>query len=255
MGILDLFKLDGKTAIVTGCSRGLGQGMTVGLAEAGANIFGVDYFPEAPETREMVEKAGVKFTYCSANLLTIEPVEKIFAEAVNTFGHVDIVINNAGIIKRNDAVDFTESDWDDVMNINLKTVFFMCQAAARQYIKQKTRGKIVNIASMLSFQGGIRIPSYTASKSGVKGITMLMANEWAKHNINTNAIAPGYMATDNTAPIRADAARSATILDRIPAGRWGTPSDVAGAAVFLSSAASDYINGYTLAVDGGWLAR
>jgi 2-deoxy-D-gluconate 3-dehydrogenase len=255
MGILDLFKLDGKTAIVTGCSRGLGQGMTVGLAEAGANIFGVDYFPEAPETGEMVEKAGVKFTYCSANLLTIEPVEKIFAEAVNTFGHVDIVINNAGIIKRNDAVDFTESDWDDVMNINLKTVFFMCQAAARQYIKQKTRGKIVNIASMLSFQGGIRIPSYTASKSGVKGITMLMANEWAKHNINTNAIAPGYMATDNTAPIRADAARSATILDRIPAGRWGTPSDVAGAAVFLSSAASDYINGYTLAVDGGWLAR
>jgi 2-deoxy-D-gluconate 3-dehydrogenase len=182
-------------------------------------------------------------------------VEKIFAEAEKTFGHVDIVINNAGIIKRNDSVDFTEAEWDDVININLKTVFFMCQAAARQFIKQKTGGKIINIASMLSYQGGIRVPSYTASKSGVKGITMLMANEWAKYDINTNAIAPGYMATDNTEPIRADAQRSAAILDRIPANRWGNPSDLAGAAVFLASPAASYINGFTLAVDGGWLAR
>ena len=255
MGILDLFKLNGKTAIVTGCSRGLGQGMCAGLAEAGANIFGVDYFPEAPETKAIVEKAGTKFSYMSANLLTIEPIEKIFAEAVKAFGHVDIVINNAGIIKRNDTIDFTEAEWDDVMNINLKTVFFMCQAAARQYVKQKTGGKIINVASMLSYQGGIRVPSYTASKSGVKGITMLMANEWSKYNINTNAIAPGYMATDNTAPIRADQDRSAAILDRIPAGRWGTPGDVAGAVVFLASEAAAYINGFTLAVDGGWLSR
>jgi len=255
MGIIDLFRLDGKTAIVTGCSRGLGQGMSVGLAQAGANIFGVDYFPDAAETKEKVEKAGVKFSYLSANLLTIEPVEKIFAEAVKVFGHVDIVVNNAGIIKRNDAVDFTETEWDDVININLKTVFFMCQAAARQFIKQNSGGKIINIASMLSYQGGIRVPSYTASKSGVKGITMLMANEWAKHNINTNAIAPGYMATDNTSALRQDQERSAAILDRIPAGRWGTPDDVAGAAVFLASPAASYINGYTLAVDGGWLAR
>jgi 2-deoxy-D-gluconate 3-dehydrogenase len=255
MGILDLFRLDGKTAIVTGCSRGLGQGMSIGLAQAGANIFGVDYFPEAAETKEKVEKAGVKFSYFSANLLTIEPVEKIFAEAVKVFGHVDIVVNNAGIIKRNDAVDFTEAEWDDVININLKTVFFMCQAAARQFIKQNSGGKIINIASMLSYQGGIRVPSYTASKSGVKGITMSMANEWAKHNINTNAIAPGYMATDNTSALRQDAERSTAILDRIPAGRWGTPDDVAGAAVFLASPAASYINGYTLAVDGGWLAR
>ena len=255
MGILDSFRLDGKTAIVTGCSRGLGQGMAVGLAEAGANIFGVSTSSQAAETKEKVEKAGAKFAYFSANLVSIKPVEKIFAEAVKAFGHVDIVINNAGIIKRNDAVDFTEAEWDDVINVNLKTTFFMCQAAARQFMKQKTGGKIINIASMLSYQGGIRVPSYTASKSGVKGITMLMANEWAKYNINVNAIAPGYMDTDNTEALRADPVRSAAILDRIPAGRWGAPAELAGAAVFLASAAADYINGYTLAVDGGWLAR
>jgi 2-deoxy-D-gluconate 3-dehydrogenase len=255
MGILDLFRLNGKTAIVTGCSRGLGQGISLALAEAGANIFGVDYFPDAAETKEMVEKTGAGFSYFSANLLGIEAVEKIIKQAVSVFGSVDIVVNNAGIIKRNDAIDFTEAEWDDVMNINLKTVFFMCQAAARQFIAQKSGGKIINIASLLSFQGGIRVPSYTASKSGVKGITMLMANEWAKYGINANAIAPGYMATDNTAPIRADEQRSKEILGRIPAARWGTPSDLAGTAVFLASSASDYINGFTIAVDGGWLAR
>ena len=255
MGILDSFRLDGKTAIVTGCGRGLGQGISAGLAEAGANIFGVGSAPDAPETKQMAEKAGARFVYYRADLSSIEPVEKIFARAVGDFGHVDIVVNNAGIIKRNDAVDFTEADWDDVININLKALFFMCQAAARQFIRQKTGGKIINIASMLSYQGGIRVPSYTASKSGVKGITMLMANEWAKHGINTNAIAPGYMATDNTAALRADAERSRDILARIPTGRWGTPSDLAGTAVFLASPASDYINGFTIAVDGGWLAR
>lgn len=255
MGILDLFKLDGKTAVITGCSRGLGQGMAVALAEAGANVFGVGQSPDAPETREKIEKAGAKFAYLCADLHSIEPVEKIFAEAVKTFGSVDIVVNNSGIIKRNDAVDFTEADWDDVINVNLKTVFFMCQAAARQFIKQNTGGRIINIASMLSFQGGIRVPSYTAAKSGVKGITMLMANEWAKYNITTNAIAPGYMATDVTEVLRTDPQRNAAILDRIPAGRWGVPGDLAGAVVFLASPAAAYINGYTLAVDGGWLGR
>ncbi|AFH62883.1 SDR family oxidoreductase [Paenibacillus caseinilyticus] len=164
-------------------------------------------------------------------------------------------MNNPGIIRRADAIDFTEKDWDDVLNINLKTVFFFSQAAARQYMKQGTGGKIINVASMLSFQGGIRVPSYTASKSGVMGITRLMANEWAKHGINANAIAPGYMATNNTAPIRADEARNRSIQERIPADRWGTPEDLAGPVVFLASQASNYVNGHTLAVDGGWLAR
>ena len=254
-GILDSFRLDGKVAIVTGCERGLGQGMSIALAQAGADVFGVSYPVEANETKALVEKAGRRFEYLQADLLSIKPVPEIFRKAVAAFGHVDILVNNAGIIKRNDSVDFTEQEWDDVMNINLKTVFFMSQAAAKQFIAQKTGGKIVNVASMLSFQGGIRVPSYTASKSGVKGMTMLMANEWAKHGINANAIAPGYMATDNTAQLRADPDRSAAILERIPAGRWGEPSDLGGAVVFLASKAADYINGYTVAVDGGWLGR
>ena len=176
-------------------------------------------------------------------------------QAVTTFGHVDILVNNAGIIRREDAIKFSEKDWDDVMNINVKSVFFMSQTVAKQFIAQKTGGKIINIASMLSYQGGIRVPSYTASKSGVMGITRLMANEWAKEGINVNAIAPGYMATNNTAPLRADEKRSSEILERIPANRWGTPEDLMGPIVFLASSASDYINGYTIAVDGGWLAR
>jgi 2-deoxy-D-gluconate 3-dehydrogenase len=255
MNILDSFRLDGKTAIVTGCTRGLGQGISAALAQAGANIFGVGSVQQAVETKDMVEKTGRRFEYFSADLVSIEPVEKIFEKAAGCFGNVDIVVNNAGTIRRNDAIDFTEEDWDDVINVNLKSLFFMCQAAARQFLKQKTGGKIINIASMLSYQGGIRVPSYTASKSGVKGITMLMANEWAKYGINTNAIAPGYMETDNTAALRADEQRNRDILTRIPASRWGTPSDLAGTAVFLASSASDYINGFTIAVDGGWLAR
>ncbi|MDR0760467.1 MAG: 2-dehydro-3-deoxy-D-gluconate 5-dehydrogenase KduD [Treponema sp.] len=255
MGILDLFRLDGKTAIVTGCGRGLGQGISAALAEAGADVFGTGQADHADMTGELVKKAGKKFAYLSANLVSQEPVPRIFENAIRTFGSLDIVVNNAGIIRRNDTIDFTEADWDEVINVNLKTLFFMCQAAARQFIKQGTGGKIINIASMLSFQGGIRVPSYTASKGGVRTLTMLMANEWAKHGINANAIAPGYMATDNTEALRADKDRSAAILDRIPAGRWGTPLDIAGAAVFLASPAADYINGYTIAVDGGWLAR
>lgn len=248
------FELKGKTAIITGCSTGLGQGICVGMAEAGANIVGVDYV-EAPETAKLVEDAGRGFLGIKANLLTTEPIQGIVDQAVEKFGAVDILVNNAGIIRREDSISFSEKDWDDVMNINIKTVFFFCQAVAKQFLKQKSAGKIVNIASMLSFQGGIRVPSYTASKSGVMGLTRLLACEWAKDNINVNAIAPGYMATNNTEALRADPKRSAEILGRIPADRWGLPSDVAGPAVFLASPASDYVNGYTLAVDGGWLAR
>ena len=252
--IVNKFSLAGKVAIITGSSTGLGQGMCVAMAEAGASIVGVDYV-DSPETKEIIEKAGGKFTSIVANLMSIEPVDSIIKTAVETYGKVDILVNNAGIIRREDAVNFSETDWDDVININQKTVFFLSQAAAKQFIAQKTGGKIINIASMLSFQGGIRVPSYTASKSAVKGLTMAMANEWAQHNINVNAIAPGYMATNNTTQLRADAERNKAILERIPAARWGEPSDLMGPAIFLASSASDYVNGYTLAVDGGWLAR
>ena len=254
-GILDAFKLDGKVAIVTGSERGLGRGMATALAQAGADIVGVTYVAEAPETAATVQAAGRRYQHVQADLSSLEPIPRIIDTALQEFGHIDILVNNAGIIIRNDSVDFTEKEWDDVMDINVKATFFMCQAVARQFIKQGNGGKIVNVASMLSFQGGIRVPSYTASKSGVKGITMLMANEWAKHGINVNAIAPGYMATDNTTQLRADEARSAEILGRIPAGRWGLPEDLGGAVVFLASKAGDYVNGYTIAVDGGWLAR
>ncbi len=252
--MLDKFNLKGKVAIVTGSSTGLGQGMIIGLAEAGADITGVDYV-DAEETREKVKKIGRKYLEIKANLLTTEPIEDIINQTVKEYGKVDILINNAGIIRREDAIDFTEKDWDDVMNINTKTLFFFSQAIARQFVKQKTGGKIINVASMLSFQGGIRVPSYTASKSAVMGLTRALANEWAKYNINVNAIAPGYMATNNTKALREDKVRSKAILDRIPAGRWGLPNDVAGPAVFLASEASNYINGYIIAVDGGWLAR
>ena len=248
------FSLENKVAIVTGCRTGLGQGMCLALAEAGADIVGVDYM-EMDDTKEKVEELGRRFLSIEANLMSIDPLQGIVDKTVEEFGQLDILVNNAGIIRREDSVRFSEKDWDDVMNINSKTVFFLSQAAANQFIKQGTGGKIISTASMLSYQGGIRVPSYTASKSAVKGITMLMANEWAKHNINVNAIAPGYMDTDNTAALIADPVRSAEILNRIPAGRWGKPSDVGGVAVFLASEAANYINGFTIACDGGWLAR
>ncbi|WP_301100806.1 2-dehydro-3-deoxy-D-gluconate 5-dehydrogenase KduD [Propionivibrio sp.] len=254
-GILDAFKLDGKVAIVTGSERGLGRGMAVALAQAGADIVGVTYVASAPETEAAVQAAGRKYVHVQADLSSIKPIERIVTTAFDAFGRIDILVNNAGIIARNDSVDFTEKEWDDVMNVNLKSAFFLCQAVARRFIAQGTGGKIVNVASMLSFQGGVRVPSYTASKSGIKGITMLMANEWAKHGICVNAVAPGYMATDNTTQLRADEKRNAEIVGRIPAGRWGAPEDLGGAVVFLASPASDYVNGYTIAVDGGWLAR
>ncbi|BAC93316.1 dehydrogenase [Vibrio vulnificus YJ016] len=252
--ILNSFNLQGKVAIVTGCDTGLGQGMALGLANAGCDIVGVNIV-EPTETIALIEQTGRKFVDVRANLMKLDDIPAIVDRAVTEFGRIDILVNNAGIIRRNDAIDFSEQDWDDVMNINVKSVFFLSQAVAKQFIAQGEGGKIINIASMLSFQGGIRVPSYTTSKSGVMGVTRLMANEWAKHNINVNAIAPGYMATNNTTALRADETRNKEILDRIPAGRWGEPSDLAGPCVFLASSASNYINGYTIAVDGGWLSR
>jgi len=252
--MLELFDLQNKVAIVTGCDTGLGQGMALGLAEAGCKIVGVNHV-EPAETIEKMKVAGHSFLDVRANLLKQDGIPAIIESAIAEFGQIDILVNNAGIIRREDAIEFSEQNWDDVMNINSKTVFFMAQAAAKQFIAQGTGGKIINIASMLSFQGGVRVPSYTASKSAVMGVTRAMANEWAKYNINVNAIAPGYMATNNTEALRADEVRNAAILERIPAERWGTPKDVAGPCVFLASEAANYINGYTIAVDGGWLAR
>ena len=252
--ILDNFSLQGKVAIVTGCNTGLGQGMAIGLAQAGCDIVGIN-MSEPVETSAKVTELGRRFLSLRADLSKQEMLPSLLEQAINQFGYVDILVNNAGIIRRQDALEFSEKDWDDVMNLNIKTVFFMSQAVARQFIKQGTGGKIINIASMLSYQGGIRVPSYTASKSAVMGVTRLLANEWAKHGINVNALAPGYMATNNTQQLRADQARNDEILERIPAGRWGLPEDLMGPAVFLASSASDYINGYTIAVDGGWLAR
>ena len=252
--ILDSFTLSGKVAIVTGCDTGLGQGMAVALAQAGCDIVGVNR-KNPEETAAQIAALGRRFLAIRTDLGVQENIAGVVAQAVAEMGRVDILVNNAGTIRREDALTFSEKDWDDVVNLNLKSVFFLSQAVAKQFIQQGQGGKIINIASMLSFQGGIRVPSYTASKSGVLGITRLLANEWAAHGINVNAIAPGYMATNNTQQLRDDEQRSQEILDRIPAGRWGLPTDLQGPVVFLASSASDYVNGHTLAVDGGWLAR
>ena len=247
------FDLTGRVAIVTGANTGIGQGIAVALAEAGADVALVGR-STAEETEQGVRAAGRRALHLSADLSTIAPVQQIVERTIAVLGGLDILVNNAGTIRRADAVDFSEEDWDAVIDTNLKSVFFLCQAAGRHMIA-KGRGKIVNIASMLSFQGGIRVASYTASKSGVAGLTRLLANEWAAKGVNVNAIAPGYIATNNTAALQADETRNRQILERIPAARWGEPSDLGGAAVFLASEASNYVNGHILAVDGGWLAR
>ena len=256
--ILDQFKLDGKVAIVTGTSRGLGQAIAVGLAEAGADVALV-HRSDGFETEERIQALGRRCVTIQADLADRNSVSRIVDETVALLGGIDILVNNAGIIRRAPLVEFTEKDWDDVMDVNLRSLFFLSQAVAKVMIRQtsdgRRGGKIINLASMLSFQGGILVPSYTASKSAVLGLTRLLANELAPHGINVNAIAPGYMATDNTKPLREDPLRSKAILDRIPAGRWGSPEDLQGAAVFLASAASQYMHGTTIAVDGGWLAR
>ncbi len=246
------FDLSGKAALVTGANTGLGQAIAVALAEAGADIAAVGR--TAPtETQAAVERAGRAFLTIAADLSSTAPIASVVDQAVQRFGAIDILVNNAGIIRRADALDFSEADWDAVIDVNLKSVFFLAQAVAKQMIGKG--GKIINIASMLSFQGGIRVASYTASKSGVAGLTKLLANEWAAKGINVNAIAPGYFATSNTEALRADETRAKDILARIPAGRWGAPSDLGGAAVFLASRASDYVHGAVIPVDGGWLAR
>ncbi|MDR6787065.1 2-deoxy-D-gluconate 3-dehydrogenase [Sphingomonas sp. BE138] len=247
------FDLTGRVAIVTGANTGIGQAIAVALAQAGADVACVGR-TAAEETAAQIRALGRRAALIHADLSTIEPVERVVAEAIDALGRLDILVNNAGIIRRADAVDFTEADWDAVIDTNLKSVFFLSKAAGRHMIAAGG-GRIINIASMLTFQGGIRVPSYTASKSGVGGLTKLLANEWARHGVTVNAIAPGYIATSNTAALQADKDRNRAIIERIPAGRWGRPADLGGAAVFLASDAAGYVQGHVLAVDGGWLAR
>lgn len=251
---LNPFSLEGRTAVVTGCGAGLGQAMAIGLAAAGADIIGVDRVGTAA-TEERVQETGRRYLEVVADISDISTFDEMVERCVSEYGSIDILVNNAGIIRRDSIFDFSEQDWDQVIDLNLKSVFFLSRSVAKRFVAQGRGGKIINIASMLSFQGGIRVPSYTASKSGILGLTRLLANELATHSINVNAIAPGYMETKATEALRQDPQREKEILDRIPAGRWGTPEDLQGAAVFLSSSASDYIHGYTIAVDGGWLAR
>jgi 2-deoxy-D-gluconate 3-dehydrogenase len=248
------FDLSGRTALVTGANTGIGQAIAIALAQAGANI--VVAGRTAPdETAAAVATTGRTFDAITADLSDAANAVEVVRQATTRGLAIDILVNNAGIIRRADALEFTEADWDAVIDVNLKSVFFLCQAVAREMIGRGRGGKIINIASMLSFQGGIRVASYTASKSGVAGLTKLLANEWAAKGINVNAIAPGYVATNNTAALRADETRNRDILARIPAGRWARPEDIGGAAVFLASAAADYVHGAVIPVDGGWLAR
>jgi 2-dehydro-3-deoxy-D-gluconate 5-dehydrogenase len=253
--ILDNLQLSGRVALVTGASRGLGQAMALALAEAGANIATLDV-GEVAQTGALIARLDRRCMpiQCDLRAASVEDLRRVVERVVAELGRLDILVNNAGIIRRAPAIEFSEADWDDVLQIDLKALFFLSQAAAKVMVKQGG-GKIINIASMLSFQGGIIVPSYAAAKSGVAGVTRALANEWARHKINVNAIAPGYMATDNTAALRADPIRSVSILDRIPAGRWGTPDDLKGIAVFLASSAADYVHGAIVPVDGGWLTR
>ena len=249
---LTAFSLEGKTVMVTGANTGIGQGIALSIGRAGGRVIGVGR-SSLDETADLMAAIGAAFVPVSADLSAGAP--EMFERAWDQHGPIDGLVNNAGIIKRVDAVDFTEADWDQVMDVNLKAMFFLCQAFGRRVLEAGRGGKIVNIASMLSFQGGIRVASYTASKHGVLGVTRLLANEWAARGINVNAIAPGYIESNNTAALRADAERSAGILARIPAGRWGEPSDIGDAAVFLLSRAAGYMHGAVVPVDGGWLAR
>jgi 2-deoxy-D-gluconate 3-dehydrogenase len=253
--ILDRFRLDGRVALVTGADKGLGQAMALALAEAGADVAALAR-AGSEHTAQLVMALGRRFTpiRCDLREASATDLQRVMAQVAAELGRVDILVNNAGITRRGPAIDLSETGWDDVLQINLKSLFFLSQAAAKVMVGQGG-GKIINIASMLSFQGGILVPAYTAAKSAVAGVTRALANEWARHRINVNAIAPGYMATDLTAALQADPARAAAILDRIPAGHWGAPDDLKGAVVFLASPASDYLHGAIIPVDGGWLAR
>ena len=252
--ILDKLNLTGRVAIVTGASRGLGAAMAIGLAEAGADLVVVASSARRQETVDKIKNLGRRCIGVQADLINTKAIPQIIDAAVAEYGRIDILINCAGIIRRAPAIEFSEQDWDDVIQVNQKSVFFLCQAAAKEMLKQK-KGKIINVASLLSFQGGIIVPSYAASKSAVAGLTKALANEWAPLGINVNAIAPGYMATEMTEALQKSAERAPAILARIPAGRWGTPEDMKGLAVFLASDAAEYVQGQVIAVDGGWLGR
>lgn len=252
--VLDLFRLDGKIAVVTGANTGLGQGICMAFAEAGAKVIGVAR-RSCAETSDIIAKQGGTFHEILCDLSADNATSVIIDGVKELYGHADILVNNAGIIKREDAIDYSEDSWDQVIYLNQTFLFRLSQAFAKNFFFPQNSGKIINIASMLSYQGGIRVPAYTASKSAVLGMTKALANEWASHNINVNAIAPGYMATNNTEALRNDDIRNEEILNRIPAKRWGTKEDMMGAAIYLASDASAYVNGHTLAVDGGWLAR
>jgi 2-deoxy-D-gluconate 3-dehydrogenase len=256
MNIIDSFRLEGKVALVTGANRGLGQAMALALAEAGADVVAVCRSGVAQETARQVRSLGRRHLDIAADLsqASVQDLTDIVSQVEQALGHVDVLVNNAGIIRRSSALDYSEEDWDAVYHVNLKSPFFLAQAAARAMVK-RGRGKIINIASLLSFQGGILVPPYTAAKSGLMGLTRALANEWAPLGVNVNAIVPGYMETDNTAALRADEKRNTAILARIPAGRWGDPDDLKGAVVFLASSASDYMHGAAITVDGGWLGR
>lgn len=251
---LDFFRLDGKVAMITGATKGLGQGYAVALAKAGADIFVPSYGTDWDETRELVEAEGRRIEFIDVDLSKKENIEKAIEKCLEAYGKIDILVNNAGTIRRSNILEYKDEDWDAVMDINLNAVYHLSQRVSKIMVKQGG-GKIINIASMLSFQGGKFVPPYTASKHGVAGLTKAFANELAVYNVQTNAIAPGYIATDNTKPIREDEKRNKEILDRIPTARWGTPFDLMGAVVFLASEASSYVNGHILAVDGGWLVR
>jgi 2-deoxy-D-gluconate 3-dehydrogenase len=254
MPILDLFSLQGKNALVTGSGQGLGSGIAIALAEAGANVTLHNYDKVHDSVIQEVEKTGVRFIARTGDVRDKAVCRTLVDDTVEAFGCIDILFNNAGTIRRAPAAEHSEEFWNEVIDVNLNAVWFLSQYAGRKMIAQG-RGKIVNTASMMSFQAGFLIASYVASKGAVAQLTKALANEWASKGINVNAIAPGYMATDNTAPLRADPVRSASILNRIPIGRWGEPSDLAGAAVFLASEASNYVHGHILPVDGGWLCR
>ena len=254
--ILDLFRLDGHVALVTGASRGLGAAMAAALAGAGADV--VLHANERPATATadaIARETGRQPAVLTADLGDRGASDRLVADAIAAFGHVDILVNNAGLIRRQPAASHSDEDWDRVIEVDLSSVFRLCRDAGRHMIERQQGGKIINVASLLSFQGGITVPGYAAAKGGVMQLTKALANEWAAHRINVNAIAPGYMETDNTEALRADAVRHRQITERIPAGRWGAPQDLAGAAIFLASRASDYIHGHVLVVDGGWMGR
>lgn len=251
---MSIFSLQGKIAVVTGTASGLGQGMAIGLAEAGADLVVTTNRNSPDATIEAIESLGREVLHVPLDLGKEENIPVLINKVLSKFGRIDILVNNAGIIRRTPAVDHAAEDWHDVIRVNQDAMFFLCQQAGRQMIKQGS-GKIINVASLLTFQGGTTVPGYAASKHAVAGLTKALANEWASKGINVNAIAPGYMETDNTQALRENKERSRQILERIPADRWGSPEDMKGAAVFLASSASDYVNGHILLVDGGWMAR